>query len=1088
MARSKHLFGAGSSPIANNKNLPHKENMSPPAASDPENTEVPVDKPRKWWLILLLLVFGAAVVAALISYTQRLVIVDRYVQEYLDDLGLDAEYEIVDLGLREQHLRNIRIGQPGQPDLMISDLVVITTPQLSGVVVDEVRLNGVKLYAEYKDDRLSFGALDQFIYTGSDEPLALPDLNISLDDARARIVTPYGVVGVSAKGSGHLLDGFEGDVAVLADGLSFDGCTINKPTAFWHVAIDSLQPKIAGPLRVDGFDCAAIGAASGIGAIQTRITVNRDLDEADFSLAGAVAKLRYALGGAQNISSANTDIAVAGSINAQTIDGEADFAFAEVGSPWANAESGQIKLKTNGELAFADLTNSEALALSYQVQADNIALQQGRRNGPTGVDAALKETPFGPLWEKAGPVFGRASSASRIAATGDLSNGIVSAEQITLREGNNRLIARAQNVRYNLDRAGLRGLESLRFTFAHPQLPKLSGDWRVRGNQAVMQFSMPEYRAGSAALAIADTRLQIPLNGAQNWGVDSIIRFSGPLPGGGRISDARIPVSGVIIDGSRYFAKGGRCQTFGFSKLSLSGLNLERQVLSLCPKQGQPLLAFGTDGLSINARTQKLALDTVFQGTPFSVSLGAADIGYPGETVIENLEARIGEDESATSLSADSITLSGSSDLAGQFSGAQAYIGQVPLLLSEGQGEWGFANSALTISSDDWTVSDRADYARFAPLQGRAISLILEDGAITARGDLYAPDSLNLIATVDVAHDLATSQGRADLSVPGIRFVPDGLQPDDLTVLTVGIIELVNGSVSGTGRINWNAEGVTSNGKFGTDGIDLAAAFGLVKGLEGQIVFNDLLALQTPPGQIVTIEEINPGIAAYNGVVRYQLLANQRVKLEEAHWPFSGGDLSLEPTTFNLAIEEERELNFEMRGLDAAVFMTQFDFDNLAATGRFDGRLPMRFNRLGGRIEAGRLAVGPEGGTLAYIGELTYEDLGAYGNFAFQSLRDIRYETLTIEMDGPLDGELVTRVQFTGLSQGEQASRNFLTKQIAKLPIQFNINIRAPFYRLITSTRSLYDTNYLLDPYTAGILPPRDEGKAADDTKDNNPE
>jgi hypothetical protein len=1060
--------------------------MPPPSNTETadENDARPFWK-RKWFAIVLVTLVVLAVVI-LITWTQRLVIADRYVQEYLDDLGVNASYEIVDLGVKRQHLRNIRIGDPQQPDLVIDDLVVITAPQLSGILVDEIRVKGVRLFGEWRDDRLHFGVLDQFIYTDSDAPLALPDLTVAIDDARAKIGTPYGAIGLSAKGEGHLLDGFEGDVALIAKNLDFDSCKLAKPSAYLSISIDSLQPRITGPLRFNGLDCPILAAGSGDSGLQTDIVIARDLDAAELSLVGELDQAFYRLDNKQSIEGSTIRIATKGDIDAASFDGEAEMNITALSSPWADAGSAKLDVAMTDELPFDSLGDLSSLSLAYRLSADNVAAKGSGRNALASYGEGFEATPIGSLWAKILPVLERSAASSRLSVSGNVDDSIITADSATLREGDNRLITRVQDVRYSLRKGGIAGLQSFGFAFVHPQLPRLSGNWQGEGNRPRMTLEMPEYRSGNASLLLERTIVTLSPNNPDRISFDGAMRLDGPLAGGS-ITGARIPLSGTLVDGSRYYASNGGCQSIGFTELNVSTLAAGRQSLTFCPKGRQPLLAFGDDGLVINAQSQALAIDATLGGSPLSIAADGVDIGYPAISNISNLRVLIGDVDSGTSFSAGTLSMSGGSDLVGEFDGANAFIGNIPLLLSDGQGEWSFANSVLDISSNSWTVSDRAEAQRFNPLTGRNINLVLENSIILAKGDLYLPDKPDLISSVSIVHNLENATGGADVIVPGISF-SENLQPNMLTDLTIGIVELANGSVSGTGRIDWDSDNISSTGKFGTDGLDFAAAFGPVKGLKGDIVFSDLLAFETPPGQIVTLDEVNPGIAAYDGIVRYQLLANQRVVLEEAHWPFSGGDLSLEPTTFNLAIPEERELNFEMKGLDAAAFLTQFDFENLAATGTFDGRLPMRFNLAGGRIEGGRLVVGPAGGTLSYIGELTYEDLGAYGNFAFQSLRDIRYKTLVVEMDGPLDGELVTRVQFDGLSQGDTASRNFLTKQIAKLPIQFNINIRAPFFQLITSTRSLYDTNYLLDPVSAGILSPKKGVILDQDTGNNQPE
>ena len=69
-------------------------------------------------------------------------------------------------------------------------------------------------------------------------------------------------------------------------------------------------------------------------------------------------------------------------------------------------------------------------------------------------------------------------------------------------------------------------------------------------------------------------------------------------------------------------------------------------------------------------------------------------------------------------------------------------------------------------------------------------------------------------------------------------------------------------------------------GDFTIADMDLAAPFGPVAGMNGTIHFTDLLGMETAPGQTLTMESINPGILVENGVVRYQLLPDQLVKVE----------------------------------------------------------------------------------------------------------------------------------------------------------------------------------------------------------------
>src|SRR3546814_18503516 len=91
---------------------------------------------------------------------------------------------------------------------------------------------------------------------------------------------------------------------------------------------------------------------------------------------------------------------------------------------------------------------------------------------------------------------------------------------------------------------------------------------------------------------------------------------------------------------------------------------------------------------------------------------------------------------------------------------------------------------------------------------------------------------------------------------------------------------------------------------------------------------------------------------------------------------------------------------------------------------------------------------------LAYVGELSNHDLGTMANFAFGALRSLKYDDLSILLNGDLDGEMVTDIRFGGVGQGEGATRNFLIDPVAKLPFVFNGKINAPFRQPIKIGRA----------------------------------
>jgi len=360
---------------------------------------------------------------------------------------------------------------------------------------------------------------------------------------------------------------------------------------------------------------------------------------------------------------------------------------------------------------------------------------------------------------------------------------------------------------------------------------------------------------------------------------------------------------------------------------------------------------------------------------------------------------------------------------------------------------------------------------RFAPLVANGASLTLLDNRIVADAVLAHPASGRSVAQVAITHDLGTAAGRARLSVPALVF-DDSLQPDELTPLAKGVIALATGTITGDGRIDWTADTITSSGTFRSDSFDFAAAFGPVRGLSGKVVFTDLLNLTTAPDQTLSIAAINPGIEVLAGTVRFDLKDATLLSLRDAQFPFMGGTLSMRPLAMDFSQPEARRYIFDIVGLDAAQFVAQMELTNLNATGIFDGTVPIVFDAEGnGRIDGGILMARPGGGNVAYIGELTYEDLGTMGNYAFSALRSLDYTQMRVGLGGDLAGEIITSFDFDGVRQGAGTSQNFITRRLAKLPIRFKVNVRSEnFYEMATMVRSFWDANYIRKPEDVGLF------------------
>lgn len=991
---------------------------------------------------------AALLLALAILWSRREPIARDFVDRELAARGVPARYAITRFGVASQRLEHISIGDPRAPDLTADWAEIGIAFRLGLPRLRAVSAGGVRLRGRLVDGRLSLGALDRLMPAASGAPFALPDLDVDLEDARMRLETPYGPVGLALSGSGGLSDGFTGRLAAVTRTVDVAGCRAIGATAFVNIAIAGRRPKLDGPLRAARIDCPASGVAVTGATVALDATLGPALDSWKGNAQLAVAS---AARGGDRLGGISGRIGFAG--RAARTSGDAALAAQAIrAGPVAR---GRMTLAGRWQLAGPATRFAGTLGLGEAgLAADTTRALAGSR------DAALG-TPAGPLWQALAPALAAAAERADLTAGIALANA-AGAGSLRLTS----LSARSASGAH----ADLGGSGAL---YSWP-----SGAIRIDGSLALGGGGLPDgriglvqsrpggpivgsatfapYAAGGARLALAPVRFTLA-NGSGRFA--SAATLDGPVADG-RVDGLRMPIAGRF--GSGGFAIGESCVPLAFSRLAVAGLVIGPSRLPLCPSGGA-LLRSGPAGISGGATIVAPRLSGRIGGAPATIAAARLGItlGTPGFAA-DALAVRIGAGDTVTRL--DVATLAGGAaggGIAGRFAGAGGNIGAVPLLLSDGAGPWALRSGVLTLAGH-LRIADRAASARFNPLVSDDVALRLAGGRIAATGHLTEPRSKAAISAVTLAHDLRTGRGNAVLDVPGIDFDPK-LQPEALTPLTLGVIANVQGQVSGRGDIRWTADGATSDGRFRTDGLALAAAFGPVTGLKGEIVFSDLLALATPPGQTAFIGAVNPGVAVTGGVVRYQLLPDQLVKVEGGRWPFSGGELLLDPSTLDLGRPSDRRLTFRIVGLDAAQFVQQFELKNIALTGTFDGVLPMLFDATGGRIVGGRLAVSKAGGTLAYVGEVSNAKLGMFAKLAFDALKSMRYQALAIDLDGALDGELISKVIFDGTNETpKEAKGGGLLAKFTNLPFRFNITIRAPFRGLLNSAQSLNDPRSLI--------------------------
>ncbi len=1002
-------------------------------------------------------IFGAVglllIVLLLIAYWQRYSIADRFVQNELESRGVKATYRIDQVGLRTQRIRDLVIGDPAKPDLVAKLVEVDVALNFSGASLRDVRATGVRVNGRYANGKLSLGELDKFTDPNSKEPFEWPDIGLVLKDASARIETPWGVIGAGLQGSGLLRNRFVGDLAIRAPQLAVGDCQMPDTRFDGELLLEWRQPRLVGPILAQRIECSKSGFASTAPALNADIRLSEQFDRWLGDVGFNAQQVRYQ---ETTLTKPTGTLSIDGGLKRTNF----TLALDRTGLRSKPLTLAQLAVDAKGYVGFGDGGLTGAAEGSARVRRG--ALDKGTLVSLDGVARQSRGTPIGPLLARIAPVLGRAgdnfhgqmdfdvfSNASRDTGLNISGLALTAASGAQVR----------QNGEFTL--AGGSGNWSMQspveLAISGRDLPSIRvGLEQSRGGNWTGNLVVSPYSAGGASLTVP----KLAFNGRPGggWTFNGAARVSGPLPGG-NVSGLIMPIDGRY-DG-RGFALYDACQNFRFESAKISSLVLRGQTVRLCPDRGQPMLAVRGGNTRFATNISNLAASGMLGGAPITTNSATVRFSLGDGFTARDVKITLGDTGAQTRFDVAMLAGQFGNGIIGTLTGGAGQIGNVPLLIDEAAGDWRYLNNVLTLDGS-LRVYDAADDDRFQPMMVPDVMVALENNIISAIGRIVEPKTGRKVADVDIRHVLTSRSGRALLSVDGLRF--DGaLQPELLTPLTLGVVANVDGVVSGDGLIEWNTDGVRSKGRFATNGINLAAAFGPVEGLTTEIVFTDLLGLETGPGQQALIASLNPGIPALNGKIGYRLLPGRRVAVEGGRWPFAGGELTLEPTILDFGIEAERRLSFRVIGVDAEKLLGEYDFENLRVTGIFDGVLPMVFDQDGGRIVGGALVSRPGGGEVSYLGELAYKDMGVYANYAFDALKSIRYGQLTIGVGGNIDGEIITDISFNGLQQGAGAKRNFITKQLAKLPIQFNVSIKAQFRQLIGSIRGMYDAEYARD-------------------------
>ncbi len=607
-------------------------------------------------------------------------------------------------------------------------------------------------------------------------------------------------------------------------------------------------------------------------------------------------------------------------------------------------------------------------------------------------------------------------------------------------------------------------------------------------------LTLANWRAENASIATSELGVSIAVQPQGGGRIDlrGPAHITGPL-GDGEVRDlvAALDLGIQWGHGWRVTTNNG-CLPIRLGGIDSAGLSFANGAFSLCPLNGALIAADAAQNMSGGFSIRNLGLNGRMSGTEgqparmsasnvvglfrgrtgdFTLALEAdaprLSIAMADERTLDVMLRRL----TADARIADSWSVAGSFD-AGTLTDP-ALPGSVSAIVGTWTAEPEDGKPIIRVHAGEALLTANRpdsdeDRPLFNPLRITEANALLQNGEISATGSIQLDDRGRQLARFTARHNIDEGAGVATVNADRIEFGPE-LQPYEITEQARGLVEGVRGPISVGADIRWNGQDLLGTGIVRLDGVSLSTAtIPIVNDVRGEIRFGDLWTLTTPPGQRVTVGELNPGISVTNGRVAFQLLSEQRVSIESAEFDFASGTLAMRPTTISLGADETR-FELTLRDVDAAALLRTLSVPDMTATGRLEGSFPLLLTRRSAFVEGGVIRAQGEGGLLSYTGQAGDSATGV-SRIAFDALRSFQYDNLSLTLDGDLNGDVVSSIEFSGHNSGRPVDLGPIAPipgvgriTVRGVPFDFNVRVTAPFRRLAQTAATITDPSVLIN-------------------------
>ncbi len=447
---------------------------------------------------------------------------------------------------------------------------------------------------------------------------------------------------------------------------------------------------------------------------------------------------------------------------------------------------------------------------------------------------------------------------------------------------------------------------------------------------------------------------------------------------------------------------------------------------------------------------------------------GAPQSAFAGALRADNVRYRLGKTRIAgrppeINFSGVYQPLNNETTMSGTVAGGSILLNEW-LRLTRAEGRFDFVLDREAMRSTAWLSSVRVTQnertPRIAPViaSGKAV---LEARNIQFDYALTTPGGAAL-GKGEGAHNVTTATGSSDFVFNEIAFEKGGVQPDELAPVLKGFIGETSGGAGGSAAFSWAPSGgIASSAELAFQDVTFGGPTRVVTktiGLNGEINFKSLWPVATEGVQTITVEGVDmDALQLESGEIRFELPGDETLRVERARFPWFDGALGVDEATASLA-GGKAAAPLRADKVDLAQILEYVDVDGLSGEGLLSGVLPLVIEGGKARIENGVLKSDGKG-AIRYKGKAAADAAAAsdQAQIAFDLLRDLQYDALSVTINGPLDGRLQFQIKADGVG--------LLTRQDQEVavPVKYNINLDAALLELLNQAALSQDVQLLID-------------------------